>query len=71
MTILQIYVYHFKVRPGETLGLKNFISTVLTKQTMRAADLEEGLAYAVQVGWLTVKRPNESWALTDEGFKAA
>ena len=61
-------LHEFYVRhkcPGEYHAIGTFINT----EEWNGEDLENGLNYSVEKGWLD--KVNDSWFLTEEGFRIA
>lgn len=64
--VLSIYA-HFNSRPGEALRSNNFIA-VAARQRIRIDDLQAGLDYAAEMGWVE-ETENGYLKLTDKGFE--
>ena len=62
--ILQIYS-HFGSRPGYVLGVNNFVA-VGVRRRWETSDLQQGLEFALERGWITEK--NGRFELTESGF---
>jgi hypothetical protein len=62
--ILEIY-RHFGSRPGHVLGVNNFVA-VGARRRWEMVDLQQGLEFALQRGWIREK--NGGFELTQDGF---
>ena len=62
LKILDIFVHHFKFRPGNVLDRRNFFSRI------EAADFAPGIDFAAQQGWIEILREGASFRLTAAGF---
>ena len=62
--VLEIFS-HFNSRPGDVLRVNNFIA-VGARRRWKMNDLQQGLEYAAQKGW--VKSKNGGFELTHRGF---
>ena len=67
--ILNIFVTHFKSRPGTILRGNNFMA-VIHDYDLSASDFNTGLQLAVEQGWVELPSDN-SYQLTQAGFDAA
>lgn len=65
--ILEIFVGHFKSRPGEVLRANNFMA-MMEKYNLRADDLNSGLAFAAEKEWIEILENGHSFRLTEAGF---
>lgn len=63
--ILEIYS-HFHSRPGHVLRVNNFVA-VGARRRWEMSDLQQGLEFALQSGW--VKEKNGGFELTKRGFE--
>ncbi len=63
--ILEIY-NHFRSRPGRVLRVNNFV-VVGARRRWDMSDLQQGLKFALQKGWVKEKN-NGSFELTESGF---
>jgi len=66
--ILEIIVYHFKVRANGSLPLSSLNATWF-KDGWNAKDFNEGLQYGKDAGWLT--QTTLHVGITDSGFAEA
>ncbi len=67
MRIIHFYIHNNK-RPGE--GYDEGTLMNLQTQGWRNDDLNNGLSYCLEKGWLE-KNEKGVWLLTDEGFRVA
>jgi hypothetical protein len=67
--ILKIFVKQHGLRPGEGLGRISLIHA-FSKPGWRITDLDAGIEYALQKGWLE-PAGDSYWRLTEAGFAAA
>jgi hypothetical protein len=67
--ILDIFVNHFKEKPGNLLRSNNFI-VLWPDRGFDSAQFTEGLTFAVENGWLELNSA-DSYRLTQAGFDAA
>ncbi len=65
--ILDIFVLHFGLRPGEALPRKNFL-TLWPQRGYRPKDFKAGLQFATKSGWLELLPGSKSFRLTKSGF---
>jgi hypothetical protein len=63
--ILRIFA-HFNSRPGEVLRANNFVA-VGARWQLRMTDLQNGLEYARENGWIQ-ELPSGGIKLTERGF---
>ena len=66
ISILDIYAY-FKGEPGLKLISNNFLA-VGSRRRIKPADLQSGINYATQKGWIAVE-PDGALRLTETGFE--
>ncbi len=66
--IRELYVDN-NMRPGQS-HLGNYFMA-LQGQGWRNDDLNTGLDFCLEKGWLTKNEKTGSWILTDEGFRVA
>ncbi len=68
--ILEIFVNHFKCRPGYVLGLNNFIA-VCNQYGLHDEDFKPGMDHAAEKGWVEILGRGDSFRLTEAGFDEA
>lgn len=68
MRILRELYIAKNMRPGESL-LPNYFNGLM-ERNWRHDDLNMGLNYCLEQGWLTTNKW-DAWVLTEEGFKIA
>lgn len=68
--ILAIFVWHFGLLAGDVRRNDNFL-TLWQQRGYRPKDLEAGLQYAIERGWLESLADGKSYRLTKGGFAAA
>jgi hypothetical protein len=68
--MLEIFVGHFKSRPGNVLRANSFVA-MMGKYNLRADDLNGGLAFAAENEWIEVLEDGQSFRLTKAGFDQA
>ena len=68
--ILAIFVWHFGLLAGDVRRNDSFL-TLWQQRGYRPKDLEVGLQYAAESGWLELLPDFKSYRLTKRGFAAA
>jgi hypothetical protein len=64
LKILEIY-NHFGSKPGHVLGVNNFVA-VGARRRWEMRDLQQGLEFALQRGW--IRQKDGGFELTETGF---
>ncbi|SER61312.1 hypothetical protein SAMN04487958_1024 [Vreelandella subterranea] len=65
--ILEIFVEHFKSRPGHVLRINNFTS-IWHSRGLASEDFNVGMDYAVSQGWVDAMPSGDSYKLTETGY---
>jgi hypothetical protein len=68
--ILAIFVWHFGLLAGDVRRSDSFL-TLWQQRGYRPKDLETGLQFAIERGWLELLPDFKSYRLTKSGFAAA
>jgi hypothetical protein len=68
--ILAIFVWHFGLLAGDVRRSDSFV-TLWQQRGYRPKDLEVGLEYAVEHGWLEALPGGNAYRLTKRGFEDA
>jgi hypothetical protein len=68
--ILAIFVWHFGLLAGDVRRSDSFL-TLWQQRGYRPKDLETGLQFAIERGWLELLPDFKSYRLTKRGFTAA
>lgn len=66
--IMELFNY-FKLKAGETLYLKLFLTRKLLWRDLEEQEVQDALGELIQLGYITAIEDPSGWRLSDSGFQ--